>query len=174
MYYRIAEVSTAETSGLTYVLVEFWAVRADFNAARPAKLTEEFLMQLRVTGRRIVTNADGWYKMAGGTFVDPETLDPAEPQPEWERETFIRDVPAEIRANVEAYWKRTAEPQKLSGDHTSDVTKPLFKDGKLVFQRPTTVLVERDASDPHNILKRADVVALRGAKFDVVEAGVGA
>ena len=48
MYYRVAEVSTSKTSGETFVLVEFWKRKADFDAARPPHLTNDFDLQLRV------------------------------------------------------------------------------------------------------------------------------
>ncbi|KKN69024.1 hypothetical protein LCGC14_0444960 [marine sediment metagenome] len=154
-----------KATGLTYVLAEFWATKADFDAAKPVLLTEEFMMQLRPTGRRIVTNEDGWLKTTGGAFIDPETLDSEQPEPKWEREIVTRDVPAEIEENIAAYWEK-AKALNLSGDHTSDATKPLYKDGKLVPQKLTTPLVERDATDPHSILKRADVKALKGKGFE--------
>ena len=166
MYYEIVEVSTAVASGHTYVLVNFWQSRADHDAAQPSFLTEEFLMQLRPTGRRVVTDGRGWMKRADGVFVDPETLDRDTSEPVWERETFTRDLPAEIRVNVERYWQNTAMPQKLSGDHTGDASKPLYRDGKRVPQG--SAVVARDNSDPQLVLARADVEALRGATFESV------
>ena len=154
-----------KATGLTYVLVEFWATKADFDAAKPVLLTEEFMMQLRPTGQRIVTNADGGLKKVGGTFIDPDTLDQAQPSPKWEREIVTRDVPAEIEENIAAYWEK-AKALNLSGDHTSDPAKPLYKDGNLVPQKLTTPLVERDTADPHKILERADVQALAGKGFE--------
>lgn len=166
MIYELPEISTATVSGMTYVLARYWLSKADRDAGKPPRITEEFQMQLSPTGRRIVTDAQGWWKRADGVFVDPETMAFDKSEPEWERETHTLDVPALIRANVEAYWRNVAVPQKLSGDHTTDATKPLFRDGTLVPQR-STPLIERDNSDPKQILERDDVKALRGS---VVEA----
>ncbi len=103
-------------------------------------------MQLRPTGERVVTNAEGWLKQKDGVFVDPDTLDPETPEPEWERETVDRDLPAEIKANIEAYWER-AEAKNFPSDHTDS-------------------RIQWDESDPHGVLALPDVVALRDAKVD--------
>lgn len=165
---RIHELGTVKATGHTYVQATAWHSKADYLADRPAWLTEEFLMALRPTGARIVTNAEGWLKTADGKFVDPATLGPGTPEPEWALETFTRDVPAEIRANVTAYFVR-ARVLKLAGDHTSDATKPLYKDGVLVPQKASSPLIERDTSDPHKILERPDVQVLKDAGFEVAE-----
>lgn len=149
MFYRIAEVSTDKATGHLYALVDFWASKADFDAAKPPVLINDFLMQLRPTGQRIVTNAQGWLKRIDGVFIDRETLVPGQPEPEWERETIDRDLPAEIRTNIEAYWKRA----QVRGDSGNKI------DSRIV----------RDESDPHGVLTRADVKALRGAEIETQE-----
>ena len=94
-----------------------------------------------------MTNEDGWPKQkSDGKFVDPTTLGPEKPEPEWEKETVDRDVPAEIRANIEAYWQR-ALIAPFPFDHTSH-------------------RIERDESDPNKVLERDDVKALRNAKVE--------
>jgi hypothetical protein len=168
MLYEIAEISTAVESGMTYVLARYWLSKANRDAGQLPHITEEFQMQISPTGRRIVTDGRGWLKRADGVFVDPATLDPAKPEPEWTRETYILDVPALIRTNVENYWRNVAVPQKLSGDHTTDATKPLYRDGTLVPQRPS-LLIARDNSDPKRVLERADVKALRGAVIEATD-----
>ena len=141
MVYKIVEVSTDKASGHTYVLVHFWRRRADYQTGKPPDRINDFLMQLRPTGERIVTNAQGWLKRKDGVFVDPATLGPDKPEPEWERETFDRDLPAEIKTNIEAYWER-AEAKGYPADHAN-------------------ASIQRDNSDPHGVLARPDVVALR-------------
>ena len=59
--------------------------------------TEEFHIGRQVVGSQIVTDARGWPKRADGVFVDPETLDPGQPEPVWARETVTQDLRAEIR-----------------------------------------------------------------------------
>ena len=141
MFYRIVEISTARASGHTYVLVHFWAAKADYEAAQPPALINDFLMQLRPTGQRIITNAMGHMKQKDtGDFVDPQTLLP-KAKLEWARETFDRDTPAEIRANIVAYWARAS----ARGD-TGNKTNPR---------------IQRDVSDPHGVLAKPEVAALR-------------
>lgn len=143
MIYKIVEISTDKASGHTYVLVHFWWAKADFDAAKPPDRKNDFLMQLRPTGVRIVTDGNGWYKrLSDGKFIDPETLDLEKSQPEWERETYDRALPAEMKANIEAYWQR-AEGKSYPTDHADS-------------------RIERDNSDPHGVLARPEVTALRG------------
>ena len=59
-------------------------------------VTEEFIIGRQVVGRAIVTNAQGWFKTATGTFVDPSTLDPSQPEPVWAYEIATQDFKAEI------------------------------------------------------------------------------
>ncbi len=146
MLYRIVEVSTDKASGHTYVLVHFWGEKAAFNVAKPPDRINDFLMQLRPTGERIVTNTAGWPKREDGVFVDPETLDPEKPEPKWEWETFDRDLPAEIKVNIEAYWHR-AEAKGYPANHTSRY-------------------IQRNESDPHGVLARPDVTVLRDAEVE--------
>ena len=146
MLYRIDEISTDKASGHTFVLVRFWNRKGDARANKPPRRVNDFLMQLRPTGQRVVTDAQGWLKRKDGVFVDPATLDLEKPEPEWERETFNRDLPAEIRANVEAYWER-AEAKGYPADHSSS-------------------RIQRDDNDPHGVLARPDVAALRGAEVE--------
>ena len=142
MFYKIVEVSTDKASGHTYVLVHFWQKREDFTARKPPYRKNDFLMQLRPTGERVVTNPQGWPKRKDGVFIDPQTLQLDAPEPEWEREILDRDLPSEIRANIEAYWER-ALILPLPFDHTSH-------------------RIERDERDPHGVLARPDVRAMRG------------
>ncbi|KKL49822.1 hypothetical protein LCGC14_2311650, partial [marine sediment metagenome] len=76
----------------------------------------------------------------------PATLDPEKPEPEWERETYDRDLPAEIKANIKAYWER-AEAKGYLPDHSNS-------------------RIQRDNSDPHGVLARPDVAALRGKEAE--------
>ena len=147
MFYKIIEVSTDKASGHTYVLVRFWRDKAALDAGKPPDRTNDFLMQLRPTGERVVTNAQGWPKRkSDGKFIDPKTLDPAKPDPEWERETVDRDLPTQIKANIEAYWER-AEAKNYPADHHN--------------QR-----IKRDLSDPYGVLARPDVTALEGVAVE--------
>lgn len=140
--YKIVDLQTVQATGLLYVLVHFWENQ---NVGEPDRIND-FLMQLRPTGERIVTNVDGWYKrLSDGVFIDPEKL-AIDDKTKWERETFDRDLPAEIKSNIEAYWQR-AEGKGYPADHTDS-------------------RIERDDSDPHGVLARADVMALKDAEIN--------
>ncbi len=122
MFYKIAEVSTDKASGHTYVLVHFWRDKAD--QGKPPDRINDFLMQLRP---------------AGAKLIDPD--DPGKGA-----ETYDRDLPAEIRTNIEAYWAR-AETKGYPADHSNSRS-------------------QRDNSDPYGVLARPDVAALRGAELE--------
>ncbi len=159
MRYRIDEVSNEVTTGETYVVVSFWNTEAGRLAGEPPTLVNDFLMTLRDEGERIVTNLDGWYKrLSDGVFIDPETL-ADDDATKWERETVKRDVPAEIRANIERYITR-AVAKDWSGDHTGDTTKPFYEAGKLRPQGESQTYV-RDDVDRNGATSRTDVQALK-------------
>ena len=141
MFAKIIGLGTDKATGHTYILVHFWQDKAAQSKA-PDRIND-FLMQLRPTGERIATNAQGWFKRkSDGKFIDPATLDPQKEPPEWERETVDRDLPAEIWANIEAYWDR-AQAKSYAADNTD-------------------TRIQRDKSDPHGVLARPDVAALEG------------
>ncbi len=169
MIYKISEISTVKDSSLTYVLVDFWANRQSLRGGDPPVLTNDFLMQLQTTSIRIITNEEGWLKATDGTFIDPATLTPDDPQPEWERETVPRDVAAEIKDNISGYWQRAVESQ-LTGDHTANPTNPFYKKGKIVPQKGSTPPVKRDQSDPKGILAKQDIQDLIGIEIEGVVA----
>ena len=124
MLYKIIEISTDKASGHTYVLVHFWRRRADHTRGKLPDRINDFLMQLRPVGAKL---------------IDPD-------EPELGRVVFDRDLPAEIRTNIKAYWAR-AEAKAFPTDHTSPA-------------------IQRDQSDPHGVLARPDVTALRGAEVE--------
>ena len=146
MLYKVIEISTDKVSKHTYVLVHFWRDKAAFDAGKPPDHINDFLMQLRPTGVRVVVDAEGRRKTKDGRFTDPETLDPDKPQPEWARETYDRDLPTQIENNIKAYWQR-AESNNFPADHTD------FR-------------IQRDDSDPYRVLTRADVLALKDSTVE--------
>lgn len=129
MFYKIVEVSTDKASGHTYVLVHFWRKKENHQAGKPPVRINDFLMQLRPMATRL---------------IDPD-------KPELGRETFDRDLPTQIKANIEAYWDRAETAEKTDTPYPADHRN----------QR-----IERDDSDPHGVLARADVAALRGTEVE--------
>ena len=69
-------------------------------------ITEEFHIGRQVVGRAIVTDAQGFFKTTTGVFVDPATLDPSLPEPEWEYEVVTQDQRAEVLASLRATMRR--------------------------------------------------------------------
>lgn len=53
MVYLITEITREKSSGYTYLLVDFWRGRADFDAGRPSVLTNDFVMQLHADIARV-------------------------------------------------------------------------------------------------------------------------
>ncbi len=133
MIYRIETISTDEKTGLTYFLVHFWRTVA---GPKPDRVND-FVMQLRPTLTRIVTK-NGQWKKSDGTFVDkPETIDGIS---KWEWETIDIDLPSIIEENIRAYWDR-AEKNEYPADHTSRI--------------------RLTSNDPHGVLARSDVMAMK-------------
>ncbi|KKN82263.1 hypothetical protein LCGC14_0310760 [marine sediment metagenome] len=147
--YKIREISTVKDSRLTYVLVDFWTGRANFERGKPPILINDFLMQLHTTSVRIVTRADGRLKLLDGTFVDPKAETTRDiPNDQFDRETVDHDLPDEMKANIEAYWKRA----QARGDIGSKLDPR----------------IHRDQSDPEGVLAKPEVRALVGADIEVM------
>ena len=106
-------------------------------------------MQLRPTSERIVTDAQGRLKRADGAFVARADVVGDET---WERETVDRDLPTEIGVNIEAYLTRRQAAAAASTPF------PAF------HANPRT---QRDQGDPHGVLARPDVAALRGQEVEL-------
>lgn len=143
MIYRIEEISTDRASKHTYALVHFWSSQASRDAGDLPALINDFLMQLRDTGIRIIVNTDGDWKRSDGVFVAWADIVGDET---WEKEPFIRDVPNEMRINIEEYWQR-AQARGDTGSRTS-------------------LRIRRTSRDPYGILARADVTALVGSEAE--------
>lgn len=160
MRYRIDEISNEVSTGATYVLVSFWNTDVEQKADDPPILVNDFLMTLRDTAERIVTNHAGWLKrLSDGVFIDPATL-AADDATVWEFESVTIDVPAQIQANIEGYIVR-ATAKDWAGDHTADASKPFYEGGALRAQRPS-LMYERDAVDRNGVTSRTDVQSLLG------------
>ncbi len=146
---RIIEVTTDKRTGETYVLVRFWKTKAARARKDTPFLVEDFVMPLRPSGTRL---------------IDPD-------RPELGSEAFDRDLPAEIRGNIRAYIER-AEKHGYEGDNTSGDarTGASFSVDGVVVREAGKLLVEpreRDESDPHGILAKPEVTALRDKDIDV-------
>ena len=150
MYYRIVEVSTAlPPADHTYIVVEFWRSRADFEASEPAVLVNDFLMALRSTRLQVDTDDLGRFKTASGQWTPalPDGNRPSEDENDpWSWVDVEIDVGAKVHKNIVAYYERA----QARGDRGSKVDRR----------------IERDQADPHKVLARADVKALRGATRD--------
>ncbi len=81
------------------------------------------------------------------------------------------DPPAKIRGNIRAYIER-AEKHGYEGDNTSGDarTGAAFSVGGVVVREAGKLLAEpreRDESDPHGVLAKPEVTALRGKDIDL-------
>lgn len=169
MFVELAEISRLKGTNSIYLLVHFWRSQADADAGQPPLLTNDFIMQLRRTGERVVTDANGNMKRLDGVFVAPEDVTPEDEAIGWEREAFTRtrsEIFAEVRANVVAYVRR-AVAAKRTGDHTGDPSKPLFEDGRLIVQRVSQVFERDDVNDSAGVLQQ--LRTFRGRREEVGE-----
>lgn len=148
---KIIEVTTDEQTGEAYVLVYFYRTKAARARGDPPFLIEDFIMQLRLTGTRPI-DADN---------------------PGLGTEVFARDLDAEIRANIRNFI-RDAERYGYEGDNSSQsaVGGAFSARGQVVRPegRPIQARV-RDESDPHGVLAKPEVAALRGKDIDLATVG---
>ena len=143
---KIIEVRKEYNTGHTYVLVLFWRSKAARGRSDPPYLIEDFLMQLRPTGTRVIDEGN---PLAGS-------------------EAFNRDLPAEIKENIRSYIVR-AEKFDYHGDNSSKTASggEFFAKGRRVRAQGLPITsIERDNSDPHGVLL-PEVVAMRGRNVDV-------
>ena len=144
---KIIELRTDRATGHAYLLIHFWQTKAARTRGDPPFLIEDFLMQLRPTGTRLIDEDNP----ALGTVP------------------FDRDLPAEIRGNIRAYIAE-AEQHSYRGDNSSRNATggEFFAKGRMVRPsgRPIT-RIERDSSDPHGVLAKPEVVALRDKDVDL-------
>ncbi len=165
MFYKIAEMGTHQKSDRTYLLVEFWRSKADYDMRQPPYLVNDFLMALRQNHSRVVTNADGWPKTVGGIFVDPLRTRGNEV---WERESFTLDLTAEIKGNIGRYVASAIE-NKYEGDHTArpGLRGEFSKNGVVV--RPAAIRVKSpiEHTGAVSVLNPQAIVALLKAGVEL-------
>jgi len=167
MYVELAEVNRLKGQRAIYLLVKFWRSEAWATAGNEPDLVNDFIMQLRRTETRIVTDANGWLKRADGGFVGPAPLDPEKPEPGWERETITKtraQLLGEGRENIRRY-AREAVKNKWRGDHTGDATKPFFVDNQRIQQRVSQIFEREDVDEGDGVL--ALLRAVRGRKESI-------
>ena len=141
---KIIEVSTGK--GHTYILVHFWQTEAARTGGGPPYLIEDFLMQLRPIGTRLLDEGN---PLAGS-------------------ETYDRDLPAEIKENIRAYIVE-AEKHDYRGDNSSQTSAggEFYAKGKRVRPKNTPITaIKRDQSDTNGALK-PEVKAMQGKNLDV-------
>lgn len=167
MYIELAEINRLKGQRAIYVLVRFWRSEAWANAGNEPDLVNDFIMQLRRTESRIVTDANGWLKTVGGEFIDLATLEPGGKEYEWERETITKtraQLLGEVRENIRRY-AREAVRHKWRGDHTGDATKPFFADDKQIVQRVAQVFEREGVDEGDGVLTL--LRAVRGRKESI-------
>lgn len=168
MYVEFAEINRLKDTNNIYMLVHFWRTQSDADAGQPPMLTNDFVMQLRRTVDRIVTDAAGRLKRADGIFVAPGDVTTQDEQIGWTRETISRtrgEVFADVHANILGY-ARAAVAVRRTGDHTGNATKPLFEDGRLI-PKGEQVLERDNVNDADGVLQLLRFY--RGRREDVGE-----
>lgn len=53
MYYVVRDISTSKVSGETFIIVEYWWEKKDFDLLRPPYLVNDFDLQLREDGKGV-------------------------------------------------------------------------------------------------------------------------
>lgn len=145
---RVIEISTDEESGETYFLVGFWKTRAARGRDEKPHLIEEFIKNLRLIGTR------------------PVDID----NPGLGSEQYNRNLKVEIRDTIRLYIEE-AERLDYAGDNTArdSVTGDSFSVGGNIIRHkgvPVGKIRLRNMSDPHGILAKPEVAALRGKNVD--------
>lgn len=140
--YQIQEVKTEKKTGETYVLVHFWPTRMAFARHEEPAIEEDFIMQLRPTGRRAVTDKDGRVLRQSGVWAShrapPDDNDPSV------TELVEVDLEVQIKENIERFIGRHRRVRGILRDPA----------------------IKTDKSDPHGILNKPDVKDLPGKAFD--------
>lgn len=165
MFWQILDIA-AHQQGL-YVLAGFWKTRQDWLDEKPVFLVNDFVVQVRRLGQRIVMDQDGNYKRLDGVFVAPENATEDDEKIGWERETFEVDVPARVRECLSRYARR-AEQHRWGGDHTGTpgVKARFYRERTLLptvtlreggFLVKTGVTFFRDR-DPQQVLSKASAM----------------
>lgn len=144
MIYKIIDLKAVEKTGAIYVLVHFWETRG----TQPV-LRNDFYMALRDQDSLIVVDGEGYVTTESGRRMKLSPKRTEDSDDPFVRETVKRDVPAQMRENIEAYWKRAVERGE-----TGDRTWPVKTRPKLT------------ATDAAGILARPDVAALKGREFE--------
>ena len=146
MYYQVQRVQRLKAAGpdAYYLLVDCWLTKLAFENGRPPRLTEEFGIQRRAVGRRVVQDAAGFLVTATGDHIDPAGI--PDPEPVWLYETFAVDLRGAFRSVIEASLREQLRAG-WSGDHTGDPTKPLYLNNVLVPQRADSRPLEGDGVD---------------------------
>ena len=144
MRYRNIEQSTHIASGRPYFLVYFW--RGTSTAGQPDRI-EEFIVDPTLPVTRVKANAQGQFQRAAGTWVDrPDVI---ENKADWTWETVTLPMSARVKQAIERYWV-DAELNGYPQDHR------------------TPGVGARDLSDPHGVLARPDVRAMKNVVIQSV------
>ncbi len=146
---RVIEISTDVASSEVYVLVRFWKTPGARGRDEKPFLIEDFIMQLRLVGTRM---------------VDPN-------DPSRGVENYNRSLRLEIRENIRRYIEE-AERLGYKGDNTSGsaVIGDSFSIGGKIVRRRGALAGNprrRDMSDPHGVMAKPEVAALRGKNMDL-------
>lgn len=136
MIYEIVNKATDAATGELYLVVKFWDDGQDPDTD-PPDLINDFVMQLRATRQRIVTDGQGQLKLTDGSFIDPPDIDD-DTAYDFEFETVDVDVAARVEKNILAYWDRAKKRNEVAAARVS------FVDARR----------QTDRTDPHGVMDK--------------------
>jgi hypothetical protein len=171
MPWRIVSLATVRGTEALHVLVDFWPSEDALKQGEKPHLREEFVMELRAQGERVVTDNDGNCLLADGTAITPEDAHERLRRGEqlvFQRETFGL-TPKEQMVNNIAGFVAMAERDKISGDYTLDSSKPYFLDGKKINKRAVDVFAIDHVADPKGLKQDAGIIELVQKGSDAVK-----
>ena len=129
MYLEAPVVARDKASLLIYVVVNYWAQKAQFDAGLGPTVINDFLMQLTGTVTQIQTIGGRWVRL-DGVRIRPEDVTDADDAIGWRYETKDKtnaELVAEVEANVLSFWAR-AKANGWTGDrrtfHSVDEADP--------------------------------------------------
>ena len=120
----------AHTEGLR-LTVGFWQNKASHDASEPPVCINDFHWpNMFSTYTRIVTNANGHYKLLQGGWVDPADI-AADPESYldtvWEYETVPTPIANTVRSDLLRYWNRRQDAEAAGTpypqNHATDYDK---------------------------------------------------
>lgn len=141
MFIKIRDVCR-KPNGHLYIHIDQWDAKAEYTAGLPPPRCTSYETNIQSHGSQVIRDDRGFWKAATGDFIDPESLNPNEAMPEWEREPVVIDIRARILEGIQESFVSMVE-QGLTGCYCADREDDLYREGKLIgtyLGRDTTLV----------------------------------